>query len=114
MRQRSGAGSSKPRRRKAPAAKRRGRVETIRRVNSSAPKEELRFALLKRTLSEARRHHRRAEEALRESEYKLRQIIDTGPSLVSAVEPDGENTYPNRPILDYTALHHVDFTHNNS
>ncbi len=109
MRQRSGAGSSKPRRRKAPAAKRRGRVETIRRVNSSAPKEELRFALLKRTLSEARRHHRRAEEALRESEYKLRQIIDTVPSLVWAVEPDGENTYANRRILDYIGAPYEDF-----
>src|SRR5258707_10647401 len=109
MRQRSGAGSSKPRRRKAPAAKRRGRVETIRRVNSSATKEELRFALLKRTLSEARRHHRRAEEALRESEYKLRQIIDTVPSLVWAVEPDGENTYANRRILDYIGAPYEDF-----
>jgi PAS domain S-box-containing protein len=109
MRQRSGAGSSKPRRRKAPAAKRRGRVETIRRVTSSAPKEELRFALLKRTLSEARRHHRRAEEALRESEYKLRQIIDTVPSLVWAVEPDGENTYANRRILDYIGAPYEDF-----
>src|SRR5712671_6926302 len=109
MKQRSGAGSSKPRRRKAPAAKRRGRVETIRGVTSSAPKEELRFALLKRTLSEARRHHRRAEEALRESEYKLRQIIDTVPSLVWAVEPDGENTYANRRILDYIGAPYEDF-----
>src|SRR6266481_2737095 len=109
MKQRSGAGSSKPRRRKAPAAKRRGRVETIRGVTSSAPKEELRFALLKRTLSEARRHHRRAEEALRESEYKLRQIIDTVPSLVWAVEPNGENTYANRRILDYIGAPYEDF-----
>src|SRR5712672_732802 len=109
MKQRSGAGSSKPRRRKAPAAKRRGRVETIRGVNSSAPKEELRSALLKRTLSEARRHHRRAEEALRESEYKLRQIIDTVPSLVWAVEPDGENSYANRRILDYIGAPYEDF-----
>src|SRR6267154_841602 len=109
MKQRSGAGSSKPRRRKAPAAKRRGRVETIRGVTSSAPKEELRFALLKRTLSEARRHHRRAEEALRESEYKLRQIIDTVPSLVWAVEPDGENSYANRRILDYIGAPYEDF-----
>src|SRR6201987_5229081 len=35
MRQRSGAGSSKPRRRKAPAAKRRTGVETIRGAPSS-------------------------------------------------------------------------------
>src|SRR5260370_39934437 len=109
MRQRSGAGASEPRGRQAPAAMRRGRVETIRRVNSSARKEELRFALLKRTLSEARRHHRRAEEALRESEYKLRQIIDTVPSLVWAVEPDGENTYANRRILDYICAPYEEF-----
>src|SRR5229473_5937228 len=108
MRQRSGAGS-KPRRRKAPAAKRRGRAETIRGVTSSASKEELRFALLRRTLSEARRHQRRAEEALRESEYKLRQIIDTVPSLIWAVEPNGENTYANRRILDYIGAPYEDF-----
>src|SRR5260221_7250993 len=109
MKQRSGEGSSKPQRRKAPAAKRRGRVETIRGVPSSAPKEELRIELLKRTLSEARRHHRRGEEALRESEYKIRQIIDTVPSLVWAVEPDGENTYANRSILDYIGAPYEDF-----
>jgi PAS domain S-box-containing protein len=40
MRRRSRAGSTKPRRRKAPAAKGRRRVETIRGVTSSASKEE--------------------------------------------------------------------------
>src|SRR5258705_4037303 len=40
MRRRSRAGSTKPRRRMAPAAKRRRRVETIRGVTSSASKEE--------------------------------------------------------------------------
>ena len=65
--------------------------------------------LLKRTLSEVRRHHRRAEEALRESEYKLRQIIDTVLSLVWAVEPNGENTYANRRILDYIGAPYEDF-----
>ncbi len=109
MKRRSGAGSSKPRRSKAPAAKRRGRVKTIRDVTSSAPKEELRFALLRRALSEVRRHHRRADEALRESEYKLRQIIDTVPSLVWAVEPNGENTYANRLILDYIGAPYEEF-----
>src|SRR5258707_941565 len=109
MRRRSKAGSTKPQRRKAPAAKRRSGVETVRGAISSASKEELRFALLRRTLSEARRHHRRAEEALRESEYKLRQIIDTVPSLVWAVEPDGENTYANRRILDYIGAPYEDF-----
>jgi len=46
---------------------------------------------------------------LRESEYKLRQIIDTVPSLVWAVEPDGENTYANRRILDYIGAPYEDF-----
>src|SRR6266436_4308757 len=40
MRRRSRAGSTKPRRRMAPAAKRRRRVETIRGVTSSTSKEE--------------------------------------------------------------------------
>src|SRR6266481_7210162 len=109
MTQRSRAGSTNPRRRKPPAAKRRSGVEAVRGATSSATKEELRFALLKRTLSEARRHQRRAEEALRESEYKLRQIIDTVPSLIWAVEPNGENTYANRRILDYIGAPYEDF-----
>jgi PAS domain S-box-containing protein len=71
--------------------------------------EQLRFALLRRTLSEARRHHRRAEEALRESEHKLRQIIDTVPSLVWAVGPNGENTYANQRILDYIGAPYEEF-----
>src|SRR5258708_3137291 len=109
MKQRSGAGSSKPRRRKAPAAKRRGRVETIRGGTSSAPTEQLRFGMIKRLMWEGSRHHRRGEEGLRESEYKLKQIIDTVPSLVWAVEPDGENSYANRRILDYIGAPYEDF-----
>src|SRR5260221_286150 len=111
MRQRSGAGSSKPRRRKAPAAKRRGRVETIRGVTSSASKEELRFALLRRTLSEARRHQRRAEEALRASERQLRQIIDTVPSFLWSADPTGEPTYVNQRALDYSGMRFEEFKH---
>src|SRR5882672_658274 len=108
MRQRSGAGS-KPRRRKAPAAKRRGRAETIRGVTSSASKEELRFALLRRTLSEARRHQRRAEEALRESEYKLRQIIESAvPGMLWVTGPDGEVTRVNQRTLDFTGVRSVE------
>jgi PAS domain S-box-containing protein len=111
MRQRSGAGSSKPRRRKAPAAKRRGRVETIRGVTSSASKEELRLALLRRTLSEARRHQRRAEEALRESEHQLHQIIDTVPSFLWSADPTGEPTYVNQRALDYSGMRFEEFKH---
>src|SRR6266404_8959865 len=109
MRQRSGAGSTKPRRRKAPAAKRRSRVETIRGATSSASKEELRFALLRRSLSEARRHHRRAEEALRESEYKLRQIIESAvPGMLWVTGPDGEVTRVNQRTLDFTGAGSVE------
>src|SRR5260221_5183312 len=109
MRQRSGAGSSKPRRRKAPAAKRRGRVETIRGVASSAAKDKLRIALLRRTLSEARRHHRRAEEALRESEHKLRQSIESAVlGMLWVTGPDGEVTRVNQRTLDFTGARSVE------
>src|SRR6266403_1283215 len=108
MTRRSKAGSSKPRRRKAPAAKRRSGVETVRGAISSASKEELRFALLRRSLSEARRHHRRAEEALRESEYKLRQIIESAvPGMLWVTGPDGEVTRVNQRTLDFTGARSV-------
>jgi PAS domain S-box-containing protein len=109
MTQRSRAGSTKPRRRKAPAARRRRRAATIRGVTSSATKEELRFALLRRSLSEARRRHRRAEEALRESEYKLRQIIESAvPGMVWVTGPDGEVTRVNQRTLDFTGARSVE------
>src|SRR5260370_1286870 len=111
MRRRSKAGSTKPRRRKAPAARRRRSVETIRGVTSSASKEELRFALLKRKLSEARRHQRRAEEALRESEHQLHQISDTVPSVLWSPDPTGEPTYVNQRALDYSGMRFEEFKH---
>src|SRR6266436_6141987 len=109
MRRRSRAGSTKPRRRKAPAAKRRSRVETIRGATSSASKEELRSALLRRKLSEARRHQRRAEEALRESEHQLRQIIESAvPGMLWVTGPDGEVTRVNQRTLDFTGARSVE------
>jgi hypothetical protein len=91
MARRSKAGSTKPRRRKPPAAKRRSGVEAVRGATSSASKEELRFAVHKRKLSEARRHQRRAEEALRESEHQLRQFIESAvPGMPWVTGPDGE------------------------
>jgi PAS domain S-box-containing protein len=52
---------------------------------------------------------KRAEEVLRESEYKHRQIIDTVPSLLWSAGPDGEPTYVNQRILDYTGTRQEDF-----
>jgi PAS domain S-box-containing protein len=109
MRRRSRAVSTKLRRRKVPAAKPRRRVETTQ--DTSASKEELRFALLKRELSEARRHQRRAEEALRASEHKLHQIIDAVPSFLWSADPTGEPTYVNQRALDYSGMRFEDFKH---
>src|ERR1700691_1035501 len=90
------------RRRKTTAAKHRRTVETPRGVTSSAS-EELRFALLRRKLSEARRHRRRAEKALQESEYKLRQVIESPfPGMLWVTGPDGEVTHVNQRTLDFT------------
>ena len=44
---------------------------------------------------------KRAEEALRASEAKLRRVIDGIPGLVSTMGPDGETNLINRQILDY-------------
>src|SRR6478609_7969236 len=42
------------------------------------------------------RERKRAEQALRESEYELRQIIETVPSLLWSAGPAGEPTYANQ------------------
>src|SRR5208282_6859199 len=47
---------------------------------------------------------KRAEEALRESESKLRQVIDTVPGLLWSIGPDGELTQINRGVLDYSGM----------
>jgi PAS domain S-box-containing protein len=54
---------------------------------------------------------KRAEEALRESEHKLRQIIDTVPSLLWSVGPDGEPTHVSQQVLDYSGMRLEDFKH---
>ena len=46
---------------------------------------------------------RKAEEARRESEYKLRQIIDAVPSFLWSADPTGEPTYVNRRALNTAA-----------
>jgi PAS domain S-box-containing protein len=52
-----------------------------------------------------------AEQALREGEYKLRQIIDTVPSLLWSAGPDGEPTYLSERHLDYSGMRPEDFKH---
>ena len=54
---------------------------------------------------------RKAEEALRESEYKLRQIIDTVPGLIWSTGPDGEPTHVSQGLLDYSGMRFEDFKH---
>lgn len=52
-----------------------------------------------------------AEQAVRESEYKLRQIIDTVPGLLWSAGPDGEPTHVSQRLLDYSGLRLEDFKH---
>jgi PAS domain S-box-containing protein len=54
---------------------------------------------------------RKAEEARRESEYKLRQIIDAVPSFLWSADPAGEPTYINRRALEYSGMRLEDFMH---
>jgi PAS domain S-box-containing protein len=54
---------------------------------------------------------REAEEALRESEYKLRQITETQPGLLWSNGPDGEPTHINQRMLDYSGMRFGDFKH---
>jgi PAS domain-containing protein len=51
---------------------------------------------------------RRAEEALRESESRLRQIIETVPSLLWSLGPDGEQTQLSQRALDYIGVRFED------
>src|SRR6266478_5371742 len=53
----------------------------------------------------------RAEGALRESEYKLRQIIETVPSLLWSTDPAGEPTQLSQRMLDYSGMQFEDFLH---
>ena len=53
----------------------------------------------------------KAEEDLRESEYRLRQIFETVPGLLWSTDPAGEPTQLNQRMLDYTGLQFEDFKH---
>jgi PAS domain S-box-containing protein len=50
-----------------------------------------------------------AEEALRESEYTLRQIIDTVPGFLWSADPAGEPTNINQHMSDYSGMRFEDF-----
>jgi PAS domain S-box-containing protein len=52
-----------------------------------------------------------AEQALRESEYKLRQIIETVPGLIWSADPAGEPIQFNQRLLDYCGMQLEDFQH---
>jgi PAS domain S-box-containing protein len=54
---------------------------------------------------------KRAEEKSRESELKLRQIIETVPGLVWSNGPDGEPTHVNKRMLDYSGMSFEEFGH---
>jgi PAS domain S-box-containing protein len=49
------------------------------------------------------------EQAVRESEYELRQIFETVPGLLWSAGPDGDPTYVNRRIVDYIGKSFEDF-----
>jgi len=59
----------------------------------------------------AENDRRKAEEAIRESEFKLRQIIETVPSLLWSTDPAGEPTHINQRMLDYSGMRFEDFKH---
>src|SRR4051812_45482018 len=52
-----------------------------------------------------------AEHALRESEYKLRQTIDTVPGFLWSADPDSEPTHLNQRLLEYYGIGFEDFKH---
>ena len=54
---------------------------------------------------------RKGEEALRESEYRLRQITETQPGLLWSNGPDGKPTHVNQRMLDYSGMRFEDFKH---
>ena len=50
-----------------------------------------------------------AEQALRENELKLREIIETMPSMLWSTDPEGEPTHVNQRVLDYGGIRFEDF-----
>jgi PAS domain S-box-containing protein len=52
---------------------------------------------------------KRADTALRESELKLREIIETVPAMLWSTGPDGEPTHVSQRVLDYAGMRFEDF-----
>jgi PAS domain S-box-containing protein len=52
---------------------------------------------------------KQAEESLRESEYKLRRILETVPGILWSLAPDGELTQLSQRALDYTGMRFEDY-----
>jgi PAS domain S-box-containing protein len=52
---------------------------------------------------------KKAEETSRDSEKKLREIIDAVPSMLWSAAPDGEPTYVNKTVRDYSGMGFEDF-----
>ena len=82
-------------------------LESIREPVFSASGEFLEIVSAQLDVTE----RKRAEQALRDSEYRLRQIIETVPSLVWSLDPDGEPTHYNQRMLDYFGKQYEDFKH---
>jgi PAS domain S-box-containing protein len=54
---------------------------------------------------------KRAEEALRENEYKLRQIVEAVPGVIWSAAPTGRLTHVSRRLLDYSGMQFEEFMH---
>jgi len=52
---------------------------------------------------------KRAEVALRESERRLQQLVDTVPTQIWCVTPEGEPSYINKTMMDYIGMKLEDF-----
>jgi PAS domain S-box-containing protein len=78
--------------------------ETLRDANQrlEVTNEALRIENLER---------KRAEQAQREIEYKLPQIIETVPGLIWSMGPAGEPTQFNHRLLDYSGMRLEEFQH---
>jgi PAS domain S-box-containing protein len=63
------------------------------------------------TLRDANQRLEATNKALQESEYKLRQIFETVPSLLWSADPAGEPTQLNQRLLDYSGMRFEDFQH---